>query len=166
MNVLLVDLDDTLIPDLSARDQALATMLAGFGRAIDPSEAWPIVRQEWRDSGLGSISALTGVSSWEALWTDFDAAVTSSRAQVAGHTYQANVWRHLLPDLDPVLVGAAFRHAREELVRTFDWVPGRVTVWAKAYDLWCVTNGSLWLAASQTGACGAPVSLQRCRDLG
>lgn len=145
MGVLLIDLDDTLILDRAARDRAMSTTLDGFATRLPLSEVWPGVRDDWQASGLRSASAMAGVSSWEALWTDFDAAVTDPDARRAGHGFQARVWDRLLPGVDAARAEASFRLAREALVQAFDWVPGALTDWAKHYDLWCVTNGSSWL---------------------
>jgi FMN phosphatase YigB (HAD superfamily) len=148
VGVLLVDLDDTLIPDLAARDAALMLTLATFGSPPDlspvDSRVWPVVREEWHTSGLRSVPALAGVSSWEALWTDFDAALADPEAREDGRAYQRRVWRLLLHE-DAAAAGNAFRQAREELVRPFGWVDEGLTGWATVHDLWCVTNGSSWL---------------------
>jgi len=145
VDVLLVDLDDTLIPDVVARDQAMSSALATFAAATHLPDVWPVVRGEWRASGLRGTPAMAGVSSWEALWTDFRAAVPDPTMQRAGGDYQARVWNRLLPGVDPAVVSTSFRSTREQLVRTFEWVPDALTTWAKTHDLWCVTNGSSWL---------------------
>jgi len=145
VDALLIDLDDTLIPDTAARDQAMSSTLATFAAPAPLPDVWHVVRGEWQASGLRSAPAMVGVSSWEALWTDFPAAVVDPTVQRAGGDYQARVWSRLLPEEDSVVVSASFCGAREELVRTFDWVPGALTSWAGMYDLWCVTNGSSWL---------------------
>jgi FMN phosphatase YigB (HAD superfamily) len=145
VGVLLVDLDDTLIPDQTARDDAMRETLATCGTSLALSAVWPVVREEWRASGLRSIPALVGVSSWEALWTDFSAALVGRAARDVGHAYQASVWQRLLPFEDVSVVIAAFRSAREKRVSTFAWVPEALTTWAASHDLWCVTNGSSWL---------------------
>ncbi|WP_328291314.1 HAD family hydrolase [Kineococcus sp. NBC_00420] len=145
MDVLLIDLDDTLIPDAAARDQAMSSTLAAFAATTRLPDVWRVVRGEWQASGLRSTPALVGVSSWEALWTDFRAAVPDLTTQLAGDDYQARVWNRILPEEDSAVVGASFRGTREQLVRTFDWAPAALSSWARTHDLWCVTNGSSWL---------------------
>ncbi|GAB2591545.1 HAD family hydrolase [Microlunatus antarcticus] len=149
VGVLLVDLDDTLIPDGAARDSAMMSTLATFGElpALSPTEirVWPVVREEWRATGLRLVPGLLGVSSWEALWTDFDAALADPEARAAGRAYQSRVWRRLLHESDAAPAEAVFRQAREELVRPFGWVREGLADWASVHDLWCVTNGSSWL---------------------
>ena len=70
------------------------------------------MREEWRTSGLRSVPALSGVSSWEALWTDFDAALADPDAREGGTAYQSRVWRRLLNEDDAAVAGAVFRQAR------------------------------------------------------
>lgn len=144
MKVLLVDLDDTLIPDQTARDEAMQAALTAFGSSLELSAVWAVVREEWRASGLRSIPALAGVSSWEALWTDLSADL-EGQAVRDGHAYQCRVWQRLLPTEDVAAVAETFRWAREGRVGAFDWVPETLAAWAKTTDLWCVTNGSSWL---------------------
>jgi len=145
MGVLLVDLDDTLIPDAAARDQAMSSMLGEFAATTPLAEVWRVARGEWQASGLRNAPALAGVSSWEALWTDFRATVPDPVMQLAGRDYQVRVWDRLLPEVDAATASARFRSIREELVHPFEWVPGALTSWAVTHDLWCVTNGSSWL---------------------
>jgi len=145
VDVLLIDLDDTLIPDAAARDQAMSSTLANFAAPAPLPDVWRVVRSEWQASGLRRTPAMVGVSSWEALWTDFQAAGSDPTVQRAGADYQAKVWNRLLPEEDSVVVSARFRDTREQLVRTYDWAPGALTTWARMHDLWCVTNGSSWL---------------------
>lgn len=121
MEVLLVDLDDTLIADVAARDRALTEVLFDrFDSGLDLASALSVVRQEWRDSSLRSLPVLAGVSSWEALWTDFDAVVSDATVKLAGQHHQERVWQQLLPDQEPAVVAAAFRLVREELVQPFE----------------------------------------------
>ncbi|GAB2594245.1 hypothetical protein GCM10009593_38740 [Microlunatus antarcticus] len=118
--------------------------LTAFGSSTELSAVWAVVREEWRASGLRSIPALAGVSSWEALWTDLSADLEGEAVQ-DGHAYQSRVWQRLLPTEDVAVVAEAFRSAREGRVGAFDWVPETLTTWAQAMDLWCATNGSSWL---------------------
>lgn len=142
MAVVLVDLDDTLVPDEAARDEALQTAL---GHLVEPTAVWAAVRAAWRVSDLATVPELAGVSSWEALWTDLDAVLTDRSARDAGRAFQSRVWQELVPDRRVSAAAADFRRVREELVQPYSWAPDLLAEWAGRYDLWCVTNGSSWL---------------------
>lgn len=143
--VVLVDLDDTLVPDVAARDTAMRSVLSLFGARADLDAVWSVVREEWHASRLGPAPALAGVSSWEALWTDLPAALRHDQGAVRGQGFQTRTWRRLLPGVDPSQASAAFRRAREGVTRPYAWVGPALAEWTTTHQLWCATNGSSWL---------------------
>ena len=130
--MLLVDLDDTLIPDRAARDSALTSTLATFCSLPDlspiDSRVWPVVREEWRADGLRLVPAMAGVSSWEAcgLTSTLRSPIRSSggREGLSVSGVAAAAARG-----DAAAAGAVFRQAREELVGPFRWVDEGLAGW-------------------------------------
>jgi FMN phosphatase YigB (HAD superfamily) len=154
VGVVLVDLDDTLIPDVCARDRSVSRVLRQFGVGEDMKAALAVVREEWRASGLREVAELAGVSSWEALWTNFSEAVAGPCAMEAGTRFQDAVWRRLVPDVPREKASSAFRSVRETSVVAFPWVPSALAAWREACTLWCVTNGSGWLQRRKLSLAG------------
>jgi hypothetical protein len=109
VSVVLVDLDDTLIPGVCARDRSVLHVLRQFGAREDVETALAVVREEWRASGLREVAELAGVSSWEALWTGFSEAVERSDVLEAGTRFQDAVWRSLVPGVPREKASSAFR---------------------------------------------------------
>lgn len=148
MDVILLDLDDTLIADVRARDQALKATLAELcDSPVGTADALRTIRDTWRSTGLRDVPGLAGVSSWEALWTDFDAAHDDPSVQTAGRQFQVAVWGVLGTNsaVDGRSATETFRHYREAMVKPFDWVAPTLSAWRNGHELWCVTNGSAWL---------------------
>jgi FMN phosphatase YigB (HAD superfamily) len=154
VSVVLVDLDDTLIPGVCARDRSVLHVLRQFGAREDVETALAVVREEWRASGLREVAELAGVSSWEALWTGFSEAVEGSDVLEAGTRFQDAVWRSLVPGVPREKASSAFRSVREMSVVPFRWVPSALASCAEACTLWCVTNGSGWLRRRKLSLAG------------
>ncbi len=96
MTALLLDLDDTLVPDyadfLAAVDDVAAALgaPAGMGAAVHAR-----ARRRWRDAPESALLAMTDMSSWEALWAPFgdDLAEWADGFRLAA-------WREALLDSD------------------------------------------------------------------
>ncbi|WP_267421023.1 MULTISPECIES: HAD family hydrolase [unclassified Curtobacterium] len=143
MTVILIDLDDTLIPDVEARDQTLSEALTGTSEQITLHDALDVVRERWQASGLRDLPPLAGVSSWEALWTDFDCFGALPRnARLRGSEFHRRTWRDLLPSEDPTVAAMSFREHREAAVIPYQWVDGALDALSARHTLWCATNGS------------------------
>lgn len=165
VRVLLLDLDDTLITDEAARDDAMSSTLVSAAATTHLPDVWGAVRGEWRASGLRDHPAMGGVSSWEALWTDFQAAVADPVLQGAGRAYQVKVWGQLLPQVNASAASAVFREKRERLVQPYEWVPGALNIWAQTHEPLVRHERLLLATASQAPARRARAGLPRHHDL-
>lgn len=143
MAVVLVDLDDTLIPDIEARDRTLAEFLSALGSPFTLEGALRVIRDLWRGTGLRAEPQLAGVSSWEALWTDFTCfQALPPAARVEGADFQKLCWSTLQPGGDADRAAASFRARREAAVGAYGWVDAALGSLRVDHALWCVTNGS------------------------
>lgn len=143
MAVVLLDLDDTLVPDVEARDRTLSQLLSEQGSDFTLDGALRVIRDLWRGTGLRAQPQLAGVSSWEALWTDFaDFHALPEGARASGTDFQRQVWSTLGPGHDAELAAALFRTCREAAVAAYAWVDAALRSLGGARVLWCVTNGS------------------------
>jgi FMN phosphatase YigB (HAD superfamily) len=143
---MLIDLDDTLIPDTAARNQALFDTLADSGVRLALDDVLSVIREQWRLSGLRELPQLAGVSSWEALWTDFaQFADLTGEARDHGTEFQAQTWAALIPNEDPAGSAITFREHREAAVVPFGWVDTVLLSLTAQHTLWCATNGSSML---------------------
>jgi 2-haloalkanoic acid dehalogenase type II len=102
VRAILLDLDDTVVPDYSeflfAVDDTAAALgaPAGMGVAVHAH-----ARALWRDAPQAVYPRSVGLSSWEALWAPFsgpDARERELRAWSAG--FRAAAWRAALADHD------------------------------------------------------------------
>jgi FMN phosphatase YigB (HAD superfamily) len=143
MTVALIDLDDTLIPDVEARDQTLSAALAGTSGQTTLEDALNVIREQWQASGLRDLPPLAGVSSWEALWTDFNRFdALPHDARLRGSEFHRRTWTVLLPSDDPTAAAINFREHREAAVIPYPWVDGALNALSARHTLWCATNGS------------------------
>ncbi|GAA1956125.1 HAD family hydrolase [Kitasatospora viridis] len=147
--VLLLDLDDTLVPDVPAARRAIADTLRGCAlpdtvAAVDTVLA--AVREAWRAEPGREHPELAQVSSWEALWVDFAGLEVPARLR----EHDRRAWRLALsrlsaaaPSADRVAdrMAVLFRARRAELTRPLPGVPGRLAELAARHDLWLVTQG-------------------------
>ena len=163
MDIVIFDLDDTLILDSRARDEAMFSTLRRFNSPLPVEEALKAVREEWRWDSLRAESELAGVSSWEALWTDFG-AFEDSRLVTRGLALQARVWGRLTAPSTAERASRTFREAREHLVRPVPWARPVLTRLASSCEVWCATNGSGWLQRRKIELAGLSdlVSLTLC----
>ncbi|MBC7299428.1 HAD family hydrolase [Nocardia salmonicida] len=144
--VVIFDLDDTLIADVAARDAAVRQI----ADLLDAPSLGPTIlenaRRCWRGTHCRQLPAMTGVSSWEALWTDFG----TERADIAdeGQRYRLRVWQETLDGLgrrtDITAEELDVQYAR---IRRSSVVPvsGAVDVLSRlaaTHQLWLATHGS------------------------
>lgn len=94
MRVILLDLDDTLVPDVSdflvAVDDTAAALGAPAGMSVAVRAR---ARQRWREAAAETRIRMTDISSWESLWAPFPVDL---RPWAAGHRF--GVWREALID--------------------------------------------------------------------
>jgi FMN phosphatase YigB (HAD superfamily) len=145
--VLLLDLDDTLIPDQTAFRPAAAAALKLAGARYDAAAVdlvLEVARETWRAGELRDRPEALGVSSWEALWTDLEHPDPGLRPPPTGHALR--VWRAALGAIgaDPDAAHAAAQRLitrREELTRPYPRIADALTHLARDHDLWLVTHG-------------------------
>ena len=126
-DALLLDLDDTLIPDESAAEAAfLAACDPVHDRfGIDPAavagSAGECARELWRASDHIDYCQSIGISSWEGLWAGFTGDTPElQRLHAWAPTYRREAWRRALADHgvdDPAYaehLAGRFRHERRQ----------------------------------------------------
>ncbi|WP_199548631.1 HAD family hydrolase [Streptomyces sp. N35] len=146
--VVLVDLDDTLLPDWSAAWAAVEDTLHSVG-VERPSEAvrsvFAAARSRWRSGPYFERLRDLGISSWEALWADLT-LVSVPQAAVWGQRYRAEVWGEVLRtagvDADREDAARQFVRHRQALVRPFPGAAGFVARMARDHEVWLITNGA------------------------
>jgi len=146
-SVLLIDLDETLIPDRAATRKALAQtfhslQLPGGQRPIN--DFLLLTRELWRDyPGRQSVDAL-GVSSWEALWTD--AAFTDMGTTPTKASFPASVWtaygERIGRKVDGAQAAEAYVKARTGEIAAYSGVVDSLTGLSESHTLWLATDGS------------------------
>lgn len=146
--VVLVDLDDTLLPDRSAAWAAVEGTLHAVGVAR-PSETvqsvFDVARSHWRSGPYFERLRDLGISSWEALWADLTLA-SVPQAATWGQRYRVEVWGEVLrtagADADREDATRQFARHRQALVRPFPGAAGFVERMARNHEVWLITNGA------------------------
>jgi len=99
LHALLLDLDDTLIPDESAAEAAFLAACApvadhyGLDPAAVAASAGACARQVWRASDHIAYCQSIGISSWEGLWASFTGDVPDlERLHAWAPTYRRKAW--------------------------------------------------------------------------
>jgi FMN phosphatase YigB (HAD superfamily) len=149
-SVVILDLDDTIIPDQDAFRSAATTVLQAHLPGLDPSldpvtELLQHARRRWLRNPLRATVKALGVSSWEALWSDLDHPDPTTTPAPTAHAI--TVWGDTLTALgaDPHQARSAaltLTSQRESLVHPY---PGAHTVieqLAADNRLWLATHGS------------------------
>lgn len=166
MEALLLDLDDTLMADGHAIDEALAAAWSTVASspAVDPRAAAVTVRAEaralWRTGPYHAAAQELGVSSWEPLW----AALRQAVPGVPGlgewlPGYRAEAWRRALVRLEADLALAAplsarFREERLARCAPFPGVAALLRELRGRLRLAVVTNGMPELQREKLRASG------------
>ena len=155
LDALLLDLDDTLIPDESAAEAAFLAACAPvadrFG--LDPAsvahEAGAGARQIWRASDHIAYCQAIGISSWEGLWAGFTGDAPELRKLHAwAPTYRREAWRRALAHHgvdDPTYaehLAERFRRERRERNAIFADAADLLPKLARRLPLALVTNGA------------------------
>jgi len=107
MRTILLDLDDTLVPDHSDFLAAVDETAAALGAPAEMSAAVRArAQQRWREAAAETTLRMTDISSWESLWAPFPADL---RSWADGH--RLGVWREALRDCGVDDAGLARRLA-------------------------------------------------------
>jgi HAD superfamily hydrolase (TIGR01549 family) len=146
--VVLVDLDDTLLPDRGAAWAAVESTLHAVGVAR-PSQSvqsvFDIARSRWRSGPYFEQLKVLGISSWEALWADLTLA-SLPQAAAWGKRYRVEVWDEVLrtagTDADREDAAWRFVRHRQALVQPFPGAAAFVERMARDHEVWLITNGA------------------------
>ncbi|MGI5498781.1 HAD family hydrolase [Lentzea sp. CA-135723] len=146
--VVIIDLDDCLIPDGAAARAAIAAVLGELAleatdHAVDVVLA--AARREWRENRTATHREVERVASWEALWADFHELPMPQEIVEALVGNDVRAWRLALADLgsaaDAQTAAAAFRRLRSALVRPFPGVESALDSLVERHELWLATDG-------------------------
>ncbi len=101
VNAILFDLDDTLIVELDSARASFIETIQSLDSGIDKEEFVKVIREEarklWYELPTIEYSLKIGISSWEALWADFDGEDENLRklSQLASE-YRISSWANAL----------------------------------------------------------------------
>jgi FMN phosphatase YigB (HAD superfamily) len=134
--IVLVDLDDTCVPDRSAMRAAIAATLTsvdldGADHAVD--EILAAARAAWWAGPHHDFCHGIGISSWEGLWLGDPSDGWPSGFEPWLRGYQTEAW--------PVPLAERFVVERASRCAPFPGVDAALAALAEDADLWLVTNG-------------------------
>jgi FMN phosphatase YigB (HAD superfamily) len=166
--VVIIDLDDCLIPDGAAVRAAIAAVLDELGIAAGDQAVDVVLaaaRREWRDNRRVTHREVERVASWEALWADFHELPMPQETVRALVGNDVRAWRLALDDLGST-VGAeaaalAFRRLRSALVIPFPGVESALDSLGERHDLWLATDGCRSLQRAKLRLSGLGDRFQR-----
>ncbi|MCY3748749.1 MAG: HAD family hydrolase [Chloroflexi bacterium] len=154
-HALLLDLDDTLIPDESASEAAFRAACApvadryGLDPAAVAHSAGACARQLWRASDHIDYCQSIGISSWEGLWAEFTGdAPELRRLHAWAPAYRRQAWtralaQHGIDDPDyAVVLADRFRRERRRRNAMFPDAAQLLPQFARRLPLALVTNGA------------------------
>jgi FMN phosphatase YigB (HAD superfamily) len=147
VNVVLIDLDDTLIADAPVTARAVTAALAAVGLPHGPAAvaaAVRTIRKMWKSHPHRHTRALAQVSAWDALWLPRHSLPPLVAPALAGHELQT--WAAVLSgqSRSPDAVGAAahaYRTARSRLLQPLPGVRSALARLSDHHTLWLTTNG-------------------------
>ncbi len=163
----LVDLDDTLVAQDSADDQALATACALVpSNHADAAAALPAAvrrhaRSLWESGPAADYCQAIGISAIEGMWARFDTPQPQIATLAAwAPTYRITAWRQalevvgLVEVIVPGQLLSAFQQARRRLNVLFPETLACLGVLRPAFQLGLVTNGAPDLQRAKIGGSG------------
>ena len=154
-NVILFDLDETLIIEYTSAQEALLTAcsIAKNRYGVDPYELREVVFKEarklWHQLPTYKYCRIIGISSWEALWAEF-LGEHKKLKELRGlqEEYRMKSWDNALILFNIKNIQFAkelsdrFIEERRKIHNLFNDVPDILTALQKDYRLGIVTNGS------------------------
>jgi FMN phosphatase YigB (HAD superfamily) len=144
--VVVLDLDDTLVPERAAAPEAVARTLTGVGAEATPSavqRVFDVARARWQAGPYYEPLRDLGVSSWEALWADFEGSAVPEGAIAWGAEFRTSVWAEAGSGLARGEDAARlFVRHRRGLVRPFPGVRAALERLGSGHELWVATNGA------------------------
>ncbi|MFI7510526.1 HAD family hydrolase [Micromonospora aurantiaca] len=149
MNVLVLDLDDTLVDDIHATRESVAQALALENLAADSKvvdQALSHIRKMWSRHPHRHTGPLTSVSGWEALWLPTTGSGLPTAVADSLEIHAIQVWGTILESLrgDPgqaIAMARAFRACRRRAVRLLPGVESGLELLGRKHRLWVATNG-------------------------
>jgi HAD superfamily hydrolase (TIGR01549 family) len=141
--VILVDLDDTCVPDLDATRGAIAAVLEalelGHGAEL-LDEVLAFALAEWRAGPFLEHFLEVGVSSWEGLWLSAEHQGTMGDWVAS---YQRGVWAVAarLGDVEAREVRERYQQERRARSLPYPGVVEALESLRARFDLWLLTNG-------------------------
>jgi FMN phosphatase YigB (HAD superfamily) len=166
--VVIVDLDDCLIPDGTAVRAAVRAVLEELSivageQAVDTVLA--AARREWRGNPHCGHPEVQRVASWEALWADFHDLPAPEAVVTALVGNDVRAWRLALDDLDSSAdaeaAALAFRRLRSALVIPFPGVESALDSLGERHELWLATDGCRSLQRAKLRLSGLADRFQR-----
>jgi FMN phosphatase YigB (HAD superfamily) len=149
MNVLVLDLDDTLVDDIRATRESVAQVLALENLAADSKavdQALSHIRKMWSRHPNRHTGPLTSVSGWEALWLPTTGSGLPATVADSLDRHAIQVWGTIIESLrgDPgqaIAVARAFRACRRRTLRLLPGVESGLRLLGRKHRLWVATNG-------------------------
>ncbi|MGH2344436.1 MAG: HAD family hydrolase [Chloroflexota bacterium] len=167
VRAVLFDLDDTLVAQDHADDEALraaVALLPAEYADTAPSLIEAVRRQartQWYEAPTGPYCRAIGISPLEGMWARFDTPQPPIAALAAwAPTYRIMVWRQALQDRgvrDPLLPGqmlSVFQQTRRRLHLLFPDTLDCLTALRPHYRLALITNGAPDLQRAKIGGSG------------
>lgn len=155
LHALLLDLDDTLIPDESASEAAFLAACAPVAdrHGLDPAavarSAGASARRLWHASHHNAYCQSIGISSWEGLWAEFTGdAPELQRLHAWAPVYRRQAWTRALARhgvKDPAFaehLAHRFRNERRRRNAMFPDAAQLLPQFARRLPLALVTNGA------------------------
>ncbi|MAF13248.1 hypothetical protein CMK11_22570 [Candidatus Poribacteria bacterium] len=167
LRAVVFDLDDTLMPEMSAVEAAFHASCAS-AYPSDPILAASLVgrvqaraRELWRSAPTHAYCRRVGISSWEGLWGEFGGRAGPSRLLRAWQPqYRGLAWRLALADMgagDPELAAGLGRTFARAVRARLEPYPGAVAAVRAARGRWRVgllTNGESSIQREKIAAAG------------
>jgi len=139
--VVLIDLDDTCVPDRAATEAAIADLLAELGLRADGAAVGNLLaaaRARWQTGPFYQHCLYMGISSWEGLWVEEPRSPEGFAEWIAD--YQRGVWRDA-GATEPDAVSRRYQALRAERCGAYPDVVFALKTLAPRHRLWLMTNG-------------------------
>jgi FMN phosphatase YigB (HAD superfamily) len=165
----LIDLDDTCIPDRAGTESAVASLLAELGAPADPGSVERrliAARTLWRSGPHYQYCLDMGISSWEGLWLESPSTPRGFGDWIG--RYQHSAWDDLQVAADasdaarghPLVVSERYREIRAAHGEPFADVPATLAALRTRHRVWLMTNGESALQRRKVSLAG----LTECFD--
>ncbi|SCL13069.1 putative hydrolase of the HAD superfamily [Micromonospora nigra] len=149
MNVLILDLDDTLVDDTLATRESVVQVLASAGMAADATtvdQALSHIRKMWSRHPHRHTGPLTSVSGWEALWLPRRGSGLPATVEASLDMHAIQVWATIMESLggnpdQAITMARDFRTCRRRALRLLPDVDSGMEMLGRKHSIWVATNG-------------------------